>query len=80
MAQFEGTIKEFRKFLGPYARLKVAFIASKHKKLIGKCEDCGELNGLDAAHVKGKGRALIIANILSEFIDENVIKIDLVLC
>ncbi len=77
MAQFDGTIKEFTKFVGPYARLKVAFMAAKYKKLIGKCEDCGEISSLDAAHVKGKGRALLIANILSEFIEDDIIKIDL---
>lgn len=63
MAQCEGTIKEFTKFIGPYSRLKVAFIAAEHKKQIGKCEECGESSALDAAHIKGKGRALLIANI-----------------
>lgn len=77
MAQFEGTIKEFTKFIGAFARLKVAFIAAKYKKQKGKCEDCGISNSLDAAHIKGKGRALLIANILSEFIEEDIIRIDL---
>lgn len=77
MAHFEGTIKEFTKFVGPYARLKVAFLAAKYKKQMGKCEDCGTTSRLDAAHIKGKGRLLLIANILSEFIEDNVIKIDL---
>ncbi len=77
MAQFEGTIKEFTKFIGPYSRIKVAFIAAKYKKQVGKCEDCGEPKSLDAAHIKGKGRSLIIANILSEFIDEDIVRIDL---
>jgi hypothetical protein len=77
MAQFEGTIKEFTKFIGPHARLKVAFMSAKYKKEKGKCEDCGVSNSLDAAHIKGKGRALLIANILSEFIEDDIIKIDL---
>ena len=77
MAQFEGTIKEFTKFVGAYARLKVAFISAKYKKQIGKCEECGVSNLLDAAHIKGKGRALIIANILSEFMEDDIIRIDL---
>ncbi len=77
MAQFEGTIKEFTKFIGAYAKLKVAFMAAKYKRQKGKCEDCGITNSLDAAHMKGKGRALIIANILSEFIEDDMIKIDL---
>ena len=59
MAQFEGTIKEFTKFIGPHARLKVAFLAAKYKKQIGKCEECSNVNSLDAAHIKGKGSYLI---------------------
>lgn len=77
MAQFEGTIKEFTKFIGPYARIKVAFISAKYKKQVGKCEDCGNPKSLDAAHIKGKGRSLLIANILSEFIDEDIVRLDL---
>ena len=77
MAQFEGTIKEFTKFIGAYARLKVAFMAANYKKQKGKCEDCGIVNSLDAAHIKGRGRALIIANILSEYLEDDRIKIDL---
>jgi hypothetical protein len=77
MAYFEGTISEFTKFVGAYARLKVAFLAAKYKKQVGKCEDCGSQTGLDAAHVKGKERPLLIANILSEFIEDDIIKIDL---
>ena len=30
--QFEGSIKEFTKFIGAYARIKVMHIASKYKK------------------------------------------------
>jgi hypothetical protein len=77
MAYFEGTIREFTKFVGPYARLKVAFLAASHKRQISKCEECGSPNQLEAAHVKGKERALLIANILSEFIEDHVVKIDL---
>ncbi len=77
MAQFEGTVKDFTKFIGPYARLKVAFLAAKYKKQIGKCENCGNRNSLDAAHIKGRSRSLLIANILSEFIEDDVIQIDL---
>lgn len=77
MAKFEGTIKEFTQFIGPYARIKVAFLASKYKKQKGKCEDCGIEKGLEAAHIKGKERPLLIANILSEFIVDDIITVDL---
>lgn len=77
MAFFEGTVKEFNRFLGAYARLKVAFLASRYKKQLGKCEDCGAVTNLEAAHIKGNERRLIIGNILREFTEDELIKIDL---
>ena len=78
MAQFEGTVNEFTKYIGAYARIKVMHIASKHKKSIGKCQECGLVTKqLDAAHIKGKERPLFISNILSQFIEDEVIRIDL---
>lgn len=77
MAQFEGTVKEFTKFIGAYARIKVMLISAKHKKEMGKCEECGTASSLHAAHIKGKERPVLIANILSEFIEDDTIRIDL---
>ena len=78
MAIFEGTIKEFAKYLGAYAKLKVAFLASNYKRKIGKCEDCDSITkGLEAAHIKGKERVLLVSKILGEFLQDDVIKIDL---
>jgi hypothetical protein len=78
MAHFEGTIKEFTKFIGAYARNKVFYITSKHKKEVGKCQDCESITkGLEAAHVNGFERPILISNILSQFIDGDIIKIDL---
>jgi len=77
MPQFEGTVKEFTRFIGPYARIKVMHVASKYKKQVGKCEDCGSTNSLDAAHIKGKSRNFLIANILCEFIEDDLIQMDL---
>ncbi len=78
MAQFTGTIKEFTKFIGSYARIKVQQIASIHKKKIGKCEECGLVaTQLDAAHIQGKERPLLIADILSQFEENDKISIDL---
>src|SRR5205823_2900398 len=77
MAQFEGTIEEFMRFIGPHARILVWNITQKHRKKIGKCEDCASTVKLEAAHVKGKERPLLIANILSQFKEDEVIRIDL---
>lgn len=77
MATFEGTIQEFTRYIGPYTRIKVSQIASKHKKVIGKCEECGISASLDAAHVRGKERPILIANILAEFMEDGIIKVDI---
>ena len=77
MAIFEGTIQEFSKFVGAYARIKVMHIAGKHKKQIGKCEHCGSSSGLEAVHINGKERPLIISAILAEHFDGMQVKIDL---
>ena len=77
MAHFEGTIVEFMRFIGPHARIMVWSITQKHRKKIGKCEECSSPLKLEAAHVKGKERPLLIANILSQFKEDNVIRIDL---
>src|SRR5690349_1492959 len=77
MAQFEGTISEFIKFIGAYARIKVMLIAARHKRAVGKCEQCGETKGLEAAHIKGRERLSIIGNVLSQFTEGNTIRISL---
>jgi hypothetical protein len=77
MAQFEGTIEEFMRYIGPHARIMVWNITQKHRKKIGKCEECDSTSKLEAAHVKGKERPLLIANILSQFKEDEVIRIDL---
>ena len=77
MAQFEGTITEFMRFIGPHARIMVWNITQKHRKKIGKCEECASTIKLEAAHVKGKERPLLIANILSQFKEDDLIRIDL---
>ncbi|MBD0333162.1 MAG: hypothetical protein ICV66_10935 [Chitinophagaceae bacterium] len=77
MAHFEGTIKEFTKFIGAYARIKVMHIAASHKRQVGKCENCGVTKGLEVAHINGQERPVIISNILSQFIENNIVKVDL---
>lgn len=68
MPKFEGTIQEFTKFIGAYARNKVQSITRNYRREVGKCEGehCTATSDLDAAHIKGKERPVIIANILSD--------------
>ena len=78
MAYFEGTIREFTTYLGSYCRIKVMYITKKYRKNLGRCEECGSATRqLEAAHVKGKERPLIISNILSQYIENDLIKVDL---
>lgn len=78
MAQFEGSPEDFIKFIGGYSRNKVQNITRSHRKKIGKCEDCdSRTKKLDAAHIIGKERPVIISNILKNFIEDGIVKIDL---
>ena len=74
MANFEGSIPEFIKFIGGYSRNKVQYITRKHKLKIKKCEECSSrTKKLDAAHTQGNGRKKIISDILKYFyVNENV--------
>lgn len=74
MANFEGTIPEFIKFIGGYSRNKVQYITRKHKLKIKKCQECNSrTKKLDSAHIKENGRKKIISDILKNFyVNENV--------
>jgi len=80
MAQFEGTIKEFTKFIGGYSRNKVQYITRNYRKEHPQCEGEGCISRttqLEAAHLRGKERPIIISDILMNFIDNEIVKIDL---
>jgi hypothetical protein len=77
MANFEGTVEEFIKFVGPYARNSVQSL-SKELRSKKKCEECGSrTKKLDAAHKKGFERNKIIVSILADNMEENTVDIDL---
>lgn len=81
MAKFKGTIPEFTTFIGGYARNKVQAITKAHRKRIGQCEadDCQSpvTSNLDAAHIHGKERPRIIAEILKDYLTDDIVSIDL---
>lgn len=75
MAIFNGTVKDFEKFIGPRLRNFVqTSIAKKYKKQIGKCEtpDCINTN-LEAAHKHGNERKVLIYKSLQGNIDGDII-------
>lgn len=78
MAQFIGTIEEFNEFIGGYSRNKIQNLTRKHKKNIKKCEECGSrTKKLEAAHIRGKERPSIIAQILQNYTEDDIVNIDL---
>ena len=80
MAEFTGTLKEFTDFIGPITRNLVCNMARKHKKhTTCRHEGCNKRKPLEAAHIKGKERITIIANILSDYQldNKNLYKVDL---
>lgn len=64
MATFNGTLIEFKRFIGPHLRNVVNQIAKKHKQTVGNCEHCGADGELHAAHIHGKDRIQIVESIL----------------
>ncbi|MFV0145698.1 hypothetical protein OBJ68_09650 [Empedobacter falsenii] len=79
MAVFKGTLKEFNDYVGPLARNIVANMARKLKAhTTCREEGCNKRKPLEAAHIQGKDRPTIIANILSDYkIDHDLFEVDL---
>ena len=78
MSRFIGTFKEFKIYLNDYVKNKVPALTRKFKT--GTCELCGKKEVLDAAHIRGREREVIIQeafNASSEHISGNVYDVDL---
>lgn len=80
MAKFEGTLKEFIDYMGPMTRNIVCNLSRNFKKNTScRHEGCNKRKPLEAAHLKGKERPKIIAEILSLYeVDTNLFEVDLV--
>lgn len=82
MSKFTGTLEDFYKFLNPLTRNLVANISRKEKKH-RTCSHCKNRTKLEAAHLKGKERPVIVANIIyemtgkKEISNNDIIDIDL---
>ncbi len=64
MAKFTGTVKEFKRYVGPRLRNLVQTWTRGHKASVGACENCGSGDNLESAHVKGSDRNQIIDRLL----------------
>src|SRR5690606_22030511 len=79
MAKFTGNIDDFQRYIGPLTRNIVSNLSRKHKKhTTCSYEGCNKRKPLEAAHLKGRERPSIIAEILKEYqIDNDYYEIDL---
>ncbi len=78
MASFIGTFDEFIKYINPRVKNVVNSISRAHKQTIGRCEHCDIHNAvLEAAHVTGRERPVIIGEVLQDYMNGETITVDL---
>ena len=77
MAEFIGTKNEFNRYIGPILRNLVQQVTRKYRTEIGTCQHCGCKENLEAAHIHGKERKIIIEKLLQDYETENIYKVDL---
>lgn len=74
MAKFTGTLQEFHHFIGPRIRNTVNLAAKRHRVLCrGICQECHCKAELHSAHIHGRGRRMIIEEVLAECLAEDQI-------
>lgn len=78
IASFIGTNKDFKRFIGPRTRNRVNAITRAYLRSHGQCQHCQATDRrLEAAHVTGRERTVIIDGIVEEFTNDETITIDL---
>jgi hypothetical protein len=78
MASFIGTFDEFIKYINPRIKNVVNSISRAYKQTIGQCEHCGINDAvLEAAHVTGRERPVIIGEVLQDYMNGQTITVDL---
>ena len=78
MASFVGTLDEFIRYINPRVKNVINGISRAYKTEVGQCEHCGSVDAvLEAAHVTGRERPVIIEEVLSDFINGEIITVDL---
>ena len=78
MARFIGTFKDFKQYVNDYVKNKIPYLTRKFKT--GTCELCGKKATLDAAHLRGREREVVIREAFeasSELVGGNIFDVDL---
>jgi hypothetical protein len=77
MARFEGTNREFKRYVGAQLRVVVQKLTKEKKASGGACERCGSSEDLESAHIQGRDRSDIIDSLLGTSDPDGVISVDL---
>ena len=77
MVEFNGTLKAFKRYLGPFLRVLVQQMTKGHRASIGACEHCGRDETLEAAHVFGRTRINIIDLLLGTSDSNALVQVNL---
>ncbi len=81
MAELKCTKSEFHRYIGPRIRNVIQFMTKKRKKQLNfVCQKCGKRRELEASHIKGRERKVIIDSILDSCMtlkENGIIKVNL---
>lgn len=77
MEEFEGSVRSFKRYIGPFLRVIVQNITRIHKANIGACEHCGTDGELEAAHKHGRDRSEITNLLLGRSNPDAIVKVNL---
>ncbi|MBS3129028.1 hypothetical protein J4410_07850 [Candidatus Woesearchaeota archaeon] len=81
MAEIICTVNEFHKYIGPRIRNSIQYMTKRRKKELNHlCQICKEKRELEAAHVKGKTRKVMIEILINKYRleeDKNKVKLDI---
>jgi len=79
MARFEGTNREFKRYVGAQLRVVVQQLTKNRKASVGACMQCGATEDLESAHIHGRDRTDIIDMLLGTSERDGAISVDLAL-
>lgn len=77
MARFEGTNREFKRYIGAELRVVVQKLTQTQRKAVGACEHCGSNEDLESAHIRGRDRTNIIDLLLGTSEPDGAVSVDL---
>ncbi|MDT8447292.1 MAG: hypothetical protein RRB13_10420 [bacterium] len=77
MGSFVGNVSDFKKYIGPRLRNVVNNLARPYRIEVGQCQICRATQTLEAAHIQGRERTIIIDELLENYLNGEIVTIDL---